>query len=75
MNLASLRVAISAWRLRFHQRQPAWRVWPRNHGEPVSQAACVNARPAVITQTPVAAQRQPIDPYAPPAHSKQLVAL
>lgn len=46
-----------------------------NMGEPVPQAAWVNARPAVITQTPVAVQRQPIDPYALPAHSKQLVAL
>ena len=40
-----------------------------NIGEPVPQAAWVNASPMVITQSPMAAQRQPIYLYVPPAQS------
>jgi hypothetical protein len=38
-------------------------------GEPVPQRAWVNPRPVIITQAPVAYERQPIYLYVPPQHS------
>jgi hypothetical protein len=81
MNVSSLRLAIGVVVLGACAAQSAMAdnvsisinqpgVYGRvNIGEPVPQAAWVNARPMVITQSPMAAQRQPIYLYVPPAQS------